>query len=289
MAIARTKDLVDDARSRGAGVVAFNVISLEHIEAVVAAAESRATSVILQISENAVCYHGAFEPLAVAARAAAEQAAVPISLHLDHVTDDGLLAEALSSASHTGISSVMYDAGAQPYNANLARTALATRLAHDLGLWVEAELGFVGGKPDAPQSAHADGVRTDPDEAERFVADTGVDGLAVAVGSSHAMAVRSAHLDLDLVAALRSQVPVPLVLHGSSGVAVTDLRLAVASGITKVNVGTALNVALTRAVRGLLEADPLLVDPRRYLGPARDAMFAAVLEILDGLSGRPED
>jgi fructose-bisphosphate aldolase class II len=290
MTIARTSDLVSDARGRRAGVVAFNVITLEHVEAVVAAAASRATAVILQISQNAVRYHaGKLGAIALAGAAVAEQAGVPISIHLDHVTDDSLLAEALDSLPRSGISSVMYDAGALPYEENVARTRRAARLAHAAGLWVEAELGYVGGKPDSPQSAHAEGVRTDPHEAERFVSDTGVDGLAVAVGSSHAMAVRTARLDHDLIARLQAQVPVPLVLHGSSGVAFDELRLAVESGITKVNVGTALNVALTRSIRDLLEADPLLVDPRLYLGPARDAMSVVAQELLDGLNGRTTD
>lgn len=287
MTIARTSDLVDEARAHTTGVIAFNVITLEHVEAVVAAAESRATAVIVQISENAVRYHGGqLGPIAVAAAAVAEQAEVPVALHLDHVTDDALFAEALDWLARTGISSVMYDAGAQPYEQNLARTRYAARLGHGAGLWVEAELGYVGGKLDAPQSAHAEGVRTDPLEAQRFVADTGVDALAVAVGSSHAMAERSAHLDHDLIARLRAQVAVPLVLHGSSGVGLDELRLAVQAGITKVNVGTALNVAMTGPIRELLVSDPLLVDPRRYLGPARDAMIVAAQELLDGLRGR---
>jgi fructose-bisphosphate aldolase, class II len=219
----------------------------------------------------------------LACGAVAEAAAVPVAIHLDHVTDDALLVEALDWL--PGLSSVMYDAGALPYAENLARTQHAARLAHGAGLWVEAELGYVGGKPDAPLSAHAAGVRTDPLEAARFVADTGVDALAVAVGSSHAMAVATAHLDHDLIAQLRAQVPVPLVLHGSSGVPLDELRLAVQAGITKINVGTALNVAMTRAIRDRLEADPGLVDPRPYLAQARDAMSLAAGAILEGLNG----
>src|SRR5581483_3151701 len=120
---------------------------------------------------------------------------------------------------------------------------------HANGLWLEAELGYVGGKPDQPQSAHGAGVRTDPDEARDFVAATGVDALAVAVGSSHAMTTRTATLDAELVAALHRAVAVPLVLHGSSGVPDDSLVTAIRAGITKVNVGTALNVAMTGAVR----------------------------------------
>ena len=141
------------------------------------------------------------------------------------------------------------------------------------------ELGYVGGKPDAPASAHAAGVRTDPQEARAFVAETGVDALAVAVGSSHAMTSRTATLDRDLIAALRETVPVPLVLHGSSGVPDDELRAAVAAGMAKINVGTALNVAFTAAVRATLERTDS-PDPRKYLAPARDAMAGVVADLL---------
>jgi fructose-bisphosphate aldolase class II len=175
----------------------------------------------------------------------------------------------------------MYDAADLPYAENVAGTRRVAEAAHAAGLWVEAELGFVGGKPDHARSAHADGVRTDPDEAAGFVTATGVDALAVAVGSSHAMTSRTARLDHDLVARLADRVPVPLVLHGSSGVPDDELRRAVAAGIRKVNVGTALNVALTSSLRASLGADPSVTDPRRYLAPARTAMRDAVLHLLD--------
>jgi fructose-bisphosphate aldolase class II len=145
---------------------------------------------------------------------------------------------------------------------------------------MEAELGYVGGKPDAPASAHAVGVRTDPDEAAAYVFATGVDALAVAVGSSHAMTTRSASLDIDLVARLRDALDVPLVLHGSSGVPTEQLRAAIAAGIAKVNVGTALNVAMSSAVRAALAADSSVVDPRIYLAAGRDAMTGAVAALL---------
>jgi fructose-bisphosphate aldolase, class II len=180
----------------------------------------------------------------------------------------------------------MYDAAALPYAENVARTRAAVEWAHAAGLWVEAELGYVGGKPDAPLSAHSAGVRTDPDEARAFVAATGVDALAVAVGSSHAMTTRTASLDAALVAAIAAAVPVPLVLHGSSGVPDDQLRAAVAAGIRKVNVGTALNVAMTRSVRWSLAADESLVDPRKYLAPARDAIADTVRELIATISGR---
>lgn len=282
MGIVGTGALVAEGAAARSGVAAFNVITLEHAEAIVAGAEAAGRPAILQISQNAVRWHaGRIRPIAVATASVAQQATVPVSLHLDHVEDRALLEQ----ATYAGFSSVMFDAGALPHDRNIALTAEATAWAHDAGLWVEAELGYVGGKPDQPASAHAAGVRTDPDEAAAYVAATGVDALAVAVGSSHAMTTRSARLDTRLVERLRQAVPVPLVLHGSSGVPDEELRRAVAAGIVKVNVGTALNIAMTGAVRTVLDADSDLVDPRRYLGPAREAITATVRAVLDVVAG----
>lgn len=280
MSRAGTGELVSKAQARGAAVGAFNVVTLEHAEAIVAAAEDAGTAVVLQISENAVRFHGGrVRPIAAACAALAESAGVPVALHLDHVTEAALAAEAAAA----GFSSLMFDAGALAYAENVELTACEAGKAHAAGLWIEAELGYVGGKPDAVRSAHAPGVRTDPDEARAFVAATGVDALAVAVGSSHAMTSRTARLDLDLIARLRDALPVPLVLHGSSGVPDDELRAAVRAGIAKVNVGTALGQSMTAAVRQVLAGDPDLVDPRKYLEPARAAMSDTVGHVLSVL------
>ena len=170
----------------------------------------------------------------------------------------------------------MYDGSKLPWAENVRTTREITAWCHDRGLLVEAELGEIGGK----DGAHTPGVRTDPAEAAQFVAETGVDALAVAVGSSHAMTVRQAALDLPLIAALREAVPVPLVLHGSSGVPDETLSAAVAAGMRKVNISTHLNRLYTEAVREALAADPALVDPRRWLGPAREAVAAEVARLL---------
>jgi fructose-bisphosphate aldolase, class II len=278
-----TAELVAAARAAGCGVAAFNVITLEHVEAVVAGAEEVGLPVIMQVSENAVRFHaGQVEPLARAATAAAEQSSARLALHLDHVTDTALLRKAVAG----GFSSMMFDAGAAPYEENVVATRRAAEWAHTHGLWLEAELGYVGGKPEAPVSAHADGVRTDPDEAAGFVEETGVDGLAVAVGSSHAMTERTASLDHRLIRRLATRLPVPLVLHGSSGVPDEELVRAVEAGMTKINVGTALNLAYSTAVRRRLAEDPRMSDPRKYLQDARKAMAARVAA-LAGLVGRP--
>ena len=283
MTLARTGDLVAAAHGARRAVCAFNVITIEHAEAIVAGAERAAAPVVLQISHNAVRFHGGrLRPIALATVALAAAAGVDVGVHLDHAEDVDLF----PGAADAGCSSVMFDPGPVPYQANVAATRAARAAAHELGLWLEAELGFVGGKPDAPMSAHAADVRTDPDEAQRFVAETGVDALAVAVGSSHAMTTRTARLDTDLVKRLRHAVPVPLVLHGSSGVPDDELRAVIAAGIAKVNVGTALNVAFTAAVRAALAADPGLVDPRRYLQQARAAVADQVARVIDLTAAR---
>lgn len=280
MTLATTGELVAAARAGHAAVLAFNVITLEHAEAIAAAAESAGRPAILQLSHNAVRFHrGAVRPIAAACVEVARASAVPLAVHLDHVEDD----ELLHAAAAAGFSSVMFDAGALAYDDNVRATAAAAAWAHGAGLWIEAELGYIGGKATQPQSAHAAGVRTDPGEATRFVEDTGVDALAVAVGSAHAMTSRTAVLDLDLIARLATVVPVPLVLHGASGVPDEELRRAVRAGLTKINVGTALNIAFTAAVRaGVCGTDG--VDPRPYLAAAREEMTATAVALLDALA-----
>jgi fructose-bisphosphate aldolase class II len=276
MPAAHVRDVLEPARAGGRGVGAFNVVSLEHAAAIVAGAEAAGHAVILQLSENAVRFHGGLTPIAAAMSAVASGAAVPVALHLDHVEDPALLA----AAEGAGFSSVMLDASELPDEENAAATRDAADRAHGAGLWLEGELGAVGGK----DGDHTPGPGTDPDAAAAYVRASAVDSLAVAVGSSHKMTDRSARIDLGRVAALRAAVPVPLVLHGSSGVAEDELRRAVAAGITKVNVGTLLNVAFTGAVRDALAADPALVDPRPYLAAGRDAVAEAVARTVRALA-----
>ena len=267
-----TSDIVDLAAKEGRGVGAFNVIQLEHAEALVAGAETAGAPVILQISQNAVRYHGALEPLALATLAVARESSVQVAVHLDHATDVALVREAVA----LGFGSVMYDASTMSYVDNVAATAAVVEYCHERGVSVEAELGEVGGK----DGVHASGARTDPTEARRFVAATGVDALAVAVGTSHAMLTRDAALDLDLITRLHAAVPVPLVLHGSSGVPDADLTRAVDAGMTKINIATHLNHTFTDAMRAYLAEHPSVVDTRKYLRPARDAVAAEVARLL---------
>jgi fructose-bisphosphate aldolase, class II len=266
------RELVTDAATRGTGIGAFNVIHLETGEGLVRAAEAARLPVILQISQNCADYHGGLEPISLATLALARRASVPVAVHLDHAERPELVDEAVE----LGFGSVMFDGGALPYDENVALTAAVVERAHRAGVYVEGELGEVGGK----DGAHAPGVRTDPEEARAFVAATGVDALAVAVGSSHAMTDRTASLDLDLISRLKAALDVPLVLHGSSGVADDVIAAAVRAGMTKINVSTHLNGFFTRAVREKLAADERLVDSRKYLAPARDALAAEAARML---------
>ena len=269
-------EVVELARRHRRGLGAFNVIQLEHAEAVVAGAERAGLPVVLQLSENTADYHGSLAPLALASLEIARRAAVPVVVHLDHATRPDLVREAVE----LGVPSVMVDASTLPHDENVTVTADLTAWCHERGVWVEAELGEIGGK----DGAHAPGVRTDPDEAAAFVAATGVDALAVAVGSSHAMTTRDARLDDDLVARIAAVVGVPLVLHGSSGVPDAGLASAVRHGMVKVNVATHLNAVMTRAVRAALADDDDVVDPRRWLGPGREAVADEVERLLHVLA-----
>jgi fructose-bisphosphate aldolase class II len=285
--LARAKDLVSAAVARGTAVPAFNVITLEHAEAIVSGAESAGVGVLLQISENAIRYHGRFAPLLAACRELASSGSVSVGIHLDHIEASGLARDLIDRAETFGAGSIMVDASTLDYVANVAETSRLAADAHARGLWVEAELGAIGGKDGAKApSAHAPGARTDPSEAIAFVAATGVDALAVAVGSSHAMTEKSASLDLALLESLAAEVPVPLVLHGSSGISDALLAQAIAAGVRKVNVGTALNVAWTAAVRAYLATETGGVDPRRYLTAARTEAAAVVAHLCDVIAGR---
>lgn len=269
--------LLAEASADGRAVAAFNVIQIEHAEAYAAAAERVGLPVVMQISENCVRYHGSLAPLAAATLAIADACAQPVVVHLDHAEDVDLVEEAV----RLGLTSVMFDASTLPDDANRAATRRVVDLCRSAGVSVEAELGEVGGK----DGVHAPGARTDPADAARFVADTGVDALAVAVGSSHAMTDRTAELDTSLIAALRNAVPVPLVLHGSSGVPDDGLVAAVRAGMAKVNIATHLNQVFTRAMTARLERSAT-VDTRAYLGAARDAVTDEAARLLQLLALR---
>ncbi len=240
----------------------ISVVALEHVEAVIAGAESVVAPVVLQVSENAVKFrYGRLLPLARAAAAAAERASVPVALHLDHVQSDDLLPPGVRRRQ---LGDVQREPGCRrgEPRRHPGRRRLGTHKAcGSRPSWGRWEAGRVSRRSTRTRPAPA----PDPAEARAFVADSGVDALAVAIGSSHAMTTRTAALDHDRLKRLTAALGVPLVLHGSSGVPDDELAVAIAGGIAKVNVGTALNIAMTGAVREFLAAHPEAVDSRKYL------------------------
>ncbi|MEY3336947.1 MAG: hypothetical protein RL771_919 [Actinomycetota bacterium] len=258
------KPSLDLIRSANGAVGAFNVILIEHAEALVEAAEIANKSIVLQISENCVKYHGALKPIALATKAIIESSNVPLSLHLDHAEEEILIKEALD----LGFDSIMYDGSKLPYWENVEMSKKIVKLCRSYNATIEVELGEVGGK----DGVHAPGARTNPIEAKKFVEETGVDLLAVAVGTSHGQVTRKTDLDYSLIKELANTVPTPLVLHGSSGVSDENLKKAVQAGMRKVNIATHLNHVFTDEIRAFFSSNPEVVDPRKYIDKARSVV-----------------
>lgn len=278
MTLVDIRQLAVEAAAERAGLGAFNVIHLEHATMFCAAAEEARRPVVLQVSENAVKYHGALEPILAGTLAVARESTAPVVVHLDHAVTPDLVKQAVE----LGVQSVMFDGSHLPDQENVELTAELAAWCHERGVSVEAELGEVGGK----NGVHDPSARTDPDDAARFVEATGVDLLAVAVGSSHAMQTRDAVLDLDLIASIKQAVPVPLVLHGSSGVSDEGMQQAIRAGMTKINVSTHVNKVFTGTIRAYLDEHPGVVDSRKYFNAAATAVVAEVSRLLGLYAGR---
>ena len=262
MALVTSKQMLLDAQRGGYAVGAFNVENMEMVQAVIAAAEEMRSPVMIQTTSGTLKYA---EPGLYAAmvRALAEKAAVPVCMHLDH--GDGL--ETVQRCVAAGYTSVMIDGSKLGFEENIALTKQAIALAK--GLPVEAELGTVGGKEDAHSAVPQ---YTEPDKAAEFVDRTGIDSLAVAIGTAHGVYKGVPKLDIDRLAQIREAVSVPLVLHGTSGVPEEAVRACIARGICKVNYATDLRIAYTHAVRGLLAEKPEAYDPKAFGKPARAAV-----------------
>jgi len=271
---------IQKAHQHGYGIAAFNANTLEQMQAIVLAAQAETAPVIIQVSHRALQYVGSgseilgLQYMAALGKTAANSVDVPVSLHLDHANEQEVL-----QAIALGFTSVMFDGDALPFAENVATTKRLCAIAHSLNVCMEAEIGEVP-KPDGAEFNSADITLTTPDEAEQFVNATGIDLLAIALGSVHGLKDKSVSLDLARLQAIRERVDTPLVLHGSSGVNDTDITQGIKLGLAKVNIATQLNKAFTGAVREVLAADSELVDPRKYLGPGRDAQMEVVWERL---------
>ncbi len=269
MPFVTSERLLLDAQEKGYAVGAFNVENMEMMRAVIEAAQETRSPLMLQTTPSTVRY-GGLSVYAAMAAAMAKKADVPVCLHLDHGDSERLALDALEA----GYTSVMIDGSKLPLEENIALSRRVVDSAKERGIPVEAELGKVGGKEDDLE-AEADGY-TDPDDAVRFVRETGVQSLAVAIGTAHGFYAGTPVLDKERLSAIRAKVDIPLVLHGASGLADEDVRDCVRRGICKVNFATELRAAYTHAVQKLLLEKPDTFDPKK-LGTAG---MAAVKELV---------
>lgn len=306
MSLVPGKELLLAASARGRAIGAFNFSNLEFLQAIVAAADARQMPVFLATSESAIGYAG-IEYIVAMARAAAGTTEVSLCLHLDHGRDLALIQRCIKA----GYTSVMIDASQLPFEENLRQTRAVVAMARPAGVSVEAELGRLVGREDAVIVAEREALLVDPDEAARFVAETGVDSLAPAIGTAHGAFKFKGEPKLDFARLEKvKQVTggLPLVLHGASsvppeliekcqrygldvkgarGVPEQDLTQAIRLGVNKINVDTDLRLAFAAEVRRAFSEQPKEFDPRHYLGRARDAVRELVERKIE-LFGRAE-
>ncbi len=283
MALVTVKTLLDAAEKGGYGVGAFNCNNMEIVQAIVEAAEKEKSPVIIQASQGAIKYAG-LDYVVALCNAAAKNASIPIALHLDHGTDMVQVIQCITG----GFTSVMYDGSAKPFEENVAMTKKVIEIARAAGVSTEAELGKLGGIEEHINVSERDAMMTDPEEARLFVEQTGVDSLAVAIGTAHGPYKLPPKLDFARLEKIRALISVPIVLHGSSGVPADDLRTAISLGVRKINIDTNIREAFCNTLREEFVKQPGEIDPRKLLKPARQAMVDVIREKIQifGSSGK---
>ncbi|NLP51760.1 MULTISPECIES: class II fructose-bisphosphate aldolase [Bacillaceae] len=268
MPLVSMTEMLKKANAEGYAVGQFNLNNLEFTQAILQAAQEENSPVILGVSEGAARYMGGFKTVVAMVKALMEEygVTVPVAIHLDH----GSSFESCAKAIHAGFTSVMIDASHHPFEENIETTSKVVELAHFHGVSVEAELGVVGGQED---DVIADGViYADPNECEELVKRTGIDCLAPALGSVHGPYKGEPNLGFKEMEDINNRAGVPLVLHGGTGIPTHDIQKAISFGTAKINVNTENQIASAKAVRETLAAKTEEYDPRKYLGPARDAI-----------------
>lgn len=270
MALVTTKQLMLDAQKNGYAIGAFNVENMEMVQAVIQAAEELQSPVIMQTTPSTLKYADADWFYANVA-CAAKKASVPVVMHLDHGSSFALAMQAFRA----GYTSIMIDGSHSVFEENIAVTKSVVDACHAGGVPVEAELGKVGGKEDDLDGGN--GGYTEPDEAAEFVARTGVDSLAVAIGTAHGVYKGVPKLDLERLSEIRKVVSIPLVLHGTSGVPDDQVRECIRRGMCKVNYATDLRIAFTKGVTEYLAAKPDTIDPKKYNAAGREEVKKYVM------------
>ena len=284
MPLVSMKEMLIKAKAEGYAVGQFNLNNLEFTQAILQAAQAENSPVILGVSEGAARYMSGFKTVVKMVEGLMEdlKITVPVAIHLDHGSSFDKCKEAIDA----GFTSVMIDASHHPFEENIEITSKVVDYAHSKGVSVEAELGTVGGQED---DVVADGViYADPKECEELVKRTGIDCLAPALGSVHGPYKGEPNLGFAEMEEIGNITGLPLVLHGGTGIPLKDIQKSVSLGTAKINVNTENQIASAKAVRETLAAKPEEYDPRKYLGPARDAIKATVIGKMRefGSSGR---
>lgn len=275
MALVSSKELLLDAQKGGYAVGAFNVENMEMVMAVVAAAVEKNSPVLIQTTPGTLKY-ASLEYYLGNVAAAAKNAPVPIAMHLDH----GNSFELAMKAYRVGYTSIMIDGSKLSFEDNIALTKSVVDACHSGGVPVEGELGKVGGKEDDLVNGD-DNPYTDPMQAQEFVARTGVDFLAIGIGTSHGVYKGIPKVNVDVLSAVKKVVDIPLVLHGTSGVPDEQVIDCVSRGICKVNYATDLRIAYTEAVRKFLDENPDAYDPKKYGTLGIESVKAYVMQKMD--------
>jgi len=269
--LVKGSEILQHAHKNGYAAPAFNVVNMEMLQAVIAAAEAEKSPVIVQTTEGALKYAG-IGTLANMIRYATAESTAPIAFHLDH----GTTFETAIACIRNGWTSVMIDGSHHSLEENIELTKSVVRVAHASGVSVEAELGRLGGVEDNIVVDEKDAMHTNPAEAKQFVDETNVDYLAIAIGTAHGKYAGVPKLDFDRLDTIKKLIDMPIVLHGASGVAEADITKAISLGVNKINIDTDLRVAFTDKVKDVFAKTPNEFDLRKICGPARDAVQEAV-------------
>jgi len=271
--LVNTKEMLIKAQRGGYAVPAFNIHNLETIQVVTEAAEELSSPVILAATPGTFSYAGRDYIQAIVESAAARYS-TPIALHLDHHEKRVDIVESL----RLGVKSVMIDGSHLPVEENIKITREIVELARHYNASVEGELGRLGGQEDDLIVNKEDSFYTDPDSAVVFARETGIDSLAVAIGTAHGLYASEPKLDFDRLSIIQKKLDIPLVLHGASGISVEDVRKCIALGCCKVNIATELKIPFSKALRDFLVNYPNESDPRKYMTPAKAAMKQIAIE-----------
>ncbi|RJX27743.1 MAG: class II fructose-1,6-bisphosphate aldolase [Dethiobacter sp.] len=283
MNLVSLRDVLEPAEKGGYAVGAFNANNMEIVQAIIESAAEERSPVILQASQGAINYAG-LDFIVAMVKTAAQGVNVPVVLHLDHGTDFKQVMRCI----RYGFSSVMFDGSKLPLEENIAMTLRVVEIARAVGVSVEGELGKIGGTEDDITVEEREALFTDPEEAERFVKETEVDALAIAIGTAHGPYKGEPRLDFLRLKRIKELTAASIVLHGASGVPDDAVRQAVSLGVNKINIDTDIRQAFVGGITAFIKENPANIDPRKIFSPAKMEMKRIIKEKmrLFGCSGK---